>query len=90
MIDLYQEMWTSKKVTGDDFCQCGSCSKHWQRYMMMSITAYPCSAKGCPNKATVGGHIVSGISCRFVIHVTSLTRLLRLNQIPFLFLLISA
>jgi hypothetical protein len=27
--------------------------------MMMSITAYPCSAKGCPNKATVGGHIVS-------------------------------
>ena len=59
MMDLYQEMWTSKKVMGDDFCQCGSCSKHWQRYMMMSITAYPCSAKGCPNKATVGGHIVS-------------------------------
>lgn len=59
MMDLYQEMWTSKKVMGDDFCQCGSCIKHWQRYMMMSITAYPCSAKGCPNKATVGGHIVS-------------------------------
>ena len=59
MMDLYQEMWTSKKVMGDDICQCGSCSKHWQRYMMMSITAYPCSAKGCPNKATVGGHIVS-------------------------------
>ena len=59
MMDLYQEKWTSKKVMGDDFCQCGSCSKHWQRYMMMSITAYPCSAKGCPNKATVGGHIVS-------------------------------
>ena len=59
MIDLYQEMWTSKKVTGDDFCQCGSCKKHWQRYMMMSITAYPCSAKGCNNRATVGGHIVS-------------------------------
>ncbi len=59
MMDLYQEMWTSKKVTGDDFCQCGSCRKHWQRYMMMSITAYPCSAKGCNNRATVGGHIVS-------------------------------
>ena len=59
MMDLYQEMWTSKKVMGDDFCQCGSCSKHWQRYMMMSITAYPCSAKGCKKRATVGGHIVS-------------------------------
>jgi len=59
MMDLYNEMWTSKKVTGDGFCKCGSAKKHWQNYIMMSLTAYPCSAKGCANKATVGGHIVS-------------------------------
>ena len=59
MMDLYQEMWTSKKVTGDNFCQCGSAGKHWQNHIMLSLTAYPCTAKGCANKATVGGHIVS-------------------------------
>ena len=59
MMDLYQEMWTSKKVTGDDFCQCGSAGKHWQNHIMLNLVAYPCTACGCANKATVGGHIVS-------------------------------
>ena len=95
MMGLYQEMWTSKKVTGDDFCQCGSCRKHWQRYMMMSITAYPCSAKGCENRATVGGHIVAkiilkGILYRFVIHATNLMSRFRFYMVPFLFPLILA
>ena len=59
MMDLYQEMWTSKKVTGDNFCQCGSAGKHWQNHIMLNLAAYPCTACGCANKATVGGHIVS-------------------------------
>ena len=59
MMDLYQEMWTSKKVTGDNFCCCGSAGKHWQNHIMLNIAAYPCTACGCANKATVGGHIVS-------------------------------
>ncbi len=59
MMDLYQEMWTSKKVTGDNFCQCGSAGKHWQKHIMLNIAAYPCTACGCANKATVGGHIVN-------------------------------
>ena len=59
MMDLYQEMWTSKKVTGDNFCCCGSAGKHWQNHIMLNLAAYPCTACGCANKATVGGHIVS-------------------------------
>ncbi len=59
MMDLYQEMWTSKKITGDNFCCCGSAGKHWQNHIMLNLAAYPCTACGCANKATVGGHIVS-------------------------------
>ncbi len=59
MMDLYQEIWKSKKETREDFCQCGSCMKHWRNYIMMPLTMFSCSVKGCTNKATVGGHIVS-------------------------------
>ena len=59
MMDLYQEMWTSKKVTGKRFCQCGSCKAHWEGFIGMELKEQNCSAKGCTNRVTVGGHIVS-------------------------------
>lgn len=59
MMDLYQEMWTSKKVTGKRFCQCGSCKSHWENFIGMPLDEQTCSVKGCTNYATLGGHIVS-------------------------------
>ena len=59
MMNLYNETWTSKKVTGKRFCQCGSREEHWENFIGMAIDEQTCSAKGCPNSATAGGHIVS-------------------------------
>ena len=59
MMDLYQEMWTSKKVGGKRFCQCGSREEHWENFIGMAIDEQACSVKGCTNSATVGGHIAN-------------------------------
>ena len=59
MMDLYQEMWKSKKEMGKRFCQCGSCKAHWEGFVGMELKEQDCSARGCTNSAKVGGHIVS-------------------------------
>ncbi len=59
MMNLYQEMWKSKKATGKNFCQCGSCEEHWENFIGMPLTMQSCSVQGCTNKAEVGGHIVN-------------------------------
>ena len=58
-MNLYQEMWKSKKTTGKNFCQCGSCEEHWENFIGMPLTMQSCSVQGCANKAEVGGHIAS-------------------------------
>ncbi len=59
MMNLYQEMWTSKKVDSKRFCQCGSREEHWENFIGMAIDEQTCSVKGCTNSATAGGHIVN-------------------------------
>lgn len=50
--------WKNKKGTADRSCACGTWKQHWINNTTKSWPAQ-CSAEGCSQTATLGGHVIN-------------------------------
>lgn len=57
-VNGYKGTWKNKNGTSDRECACGSWRKHWENFSKISFPE-KCSVKGCPEKASLGAHVIN-------------------------------